>query len=140
MARVRCKDTTPELVLRRALHARGHRYRVHLRSVPGRPDLAFPSARVAVFVDGDFWHGRDLASWADKLPPKWRAKITRNVERDAEVELELESAGWRVVRVWAKDLRKGLDAAVAAVEDALGERGHERGCYSESVDPKSSVL
>ncbi len=140
MARVRAKDTTPELALRRALHARGHRYRVHLRSVPGCPDLAFPRARVAVFVDGDFWHGRDLASWADKLTPKWRAKITRNVERDAEVELELKSAGWRVVRVWAKDLRRGLDAAVAAVEEALGQHGVAHRCYSKSVDPKSSVL
>lgn len=63
MARVKRNNTTPELAVRRALRARGLRYRIHLRDVPGCPDVAFPRSRVAVFVDGDFWHGRDFDSW-----------------------------------------------------------------------------
>lgn len=104
MQRQARKDTGCELLLRRALHARGLRYRVHRRVLPDlrrEADLVFRGARVAVFVDGCFWHGCQRhrtpsitnSAW-------WAAKIARNVERDAQTSALLTSAGWSVVRVW----------------------------------------
>ena len=118
MSAVRSKDTVPEMLLRRELHRRGLRYRVHDRRLPGRPDLSFARARLAVFVDGDFWHGggwreRGFQSLeaqfaAHRDPEKWAAKIRRNMERDAEVNAELADLGWRVVRVWESSIRADL--------------------------------
>jgi DNA mismatch endonuclease (patch repair protein) len=100
MSAIRSKDTKVELALRRALWGRGVRYRVHY-PVAGRPDIAFPKQKVAVFIDGDFWHGY---KWRvlKKIPPKgyWRTKILRNVRRDARVNRALRNAGWRVLRFW----------------------------------------
>src|SRR4051794_40927916 len=101
MAAVAGRDTRPELALRRALHARGLRYRVHARDVLGRPDLVNRARRVAVFVDGDFWHGnpaewqrRGFDSMEEQFPAAkrehWAAKLTRNIERDREVTAALE--------------------------------------------------
>jgi DNA mismatch endonuclease (patch repair protein) len=115
MAAVRGRDTRPELALRRALHARGIRYRLHPSDVLGRPDLANRSRKVAVFVDGDFWHAnpaewerRGFDSMEAQFPaPKrdqWVSKLRRNVERDAEVNAVLTSKGWRVIRVWASEV------------------------------------
>ncbi len=117
----RRKDTKPELALRRALHARGYRYRKDYRlDLPGarvRPDIAFTARRVAVFVDGCFWHccpehGSQPASntWY------WAPKLARNVERDAAADAALAAAGWRVVRVWEHE---PVESAVAAVAGAL---------------------
>lgn len=116
MAAVRGRDTRPELALRRALHALGCRYRVHPRDVVGRPDLVNRSRRVAVFVDGDFWHGnpaewqrRGFESMEAQFPEAkrdhWTAKLRRNVERDREVTRALESDGWTVIRVWESEVR-----------------------------------
>jgi DNA mismatch endonuclease (patch repair protein) len=123
MAAVRGRDTRPELALRRALHARGLRYRVHPRDVPGRPDLVNRARRIAVFVDGDFWHGnpaewerRGFSSMEAQFPEEkrdqWTSKLRRNVERDREVDAALVAAGWRVVRVWESEVRSDLAAAV----------------------------
>lgn len=119
MAAVRAKDTQPEMILRRELHKRGLRYRLHTK-LPGRPDLVFGSARVVVFVDGDFWHGhgwreRGFASWEAQFdnhrdPEKWRAKIARNIKRDAEVTAELQELGWLVVRVLESRVRREAPA------------------------------
>jgi DNA mismatch endonuclease, patch repair protein len=111
----RGRDTSVELSLRRALHWRGLRYRVHRRPVPGlrcEPDILFSRARVAVFVDGCWWHGCPV-HWA---PPKanrewWTRKIARNVERDRDHDRALTDAGWTVFRVWEHD----------GVEDAADE-------------------
>jgi len=121
MAAVRGRDTRPELALRRALHARGIRYRLHPRDVAGRPDLANRSRKVAVFVDGDFWHAnpaewerRGFDSMEAQFPaPKrgeWVSKLSRNVERDAEVNAVLASEGWRVIRVWESEIRSDPEA------------------------------
>lgn len=98
-------------MLRRALFARGLRYRVARVGLPGKPDVVFGRARVVVFCDGDFWHGRDLAARIEKLArghnaPYWVAKITSNVERDRRVTAALEAEGWLVLRYWETDIKK----------------------------------
>lgn len=119
MGRVRQKDTAPELALRSALHRRGLRYRKNVRTLPGSPDIVFVRARTVVFVDGDFWHGRDFDAWKEKLQPFWRAKIERNLERDAQNVADLEAAGWKVYRAWEKDIKRRLDEVCADIEALL---------------------
>ena len=121
MSAVRAKDTKPELALRRALHARGARYRLHPKDVLGRPDIVVRSRRLAIFVDGDLWHGnpeewrrRGRESLADLFPTRtnwWVQKITRTVERDREVDRGLGEAGWSVIRIWASDVLRDPNAA-----------------------------
>lgn len=123
----RKRDTGCERLLRTALHRRGARYRIDAADLPGRPDIVFRSARVAVFVDGDFWHGRNLVERLAKLErghnaPYWIAKIKRNVERDVERTSALEAAGWRVMRFWEKDVAKNADEIAARILECVGQR------------------
>lgn len=115
MAAIRGKDTTPELLLRRALWRRGHRYRVHA-AIPGRPDLAFIGQKLAVFVDGCFWH---RCPEHYRRPPSnrgyWDTKIRRNVQRDNEVNNSLREQGWTVLRYWEHEVLDDLDRVVAEV-------------------------
>ena len=108
MAAVRSKDTKPERFIRRELHSRGYRFRLHRPDLPGKPDIVFPSRRRVIFVNGCFWHGHDCPRGA--LPATshefWKAKIGRNKERDAENQSRLEAAGWNVLVVWECDLRQ----------------------------------
>jgi DNA mismatch endonuclease (patch repair protein) len=93
--------TTPEMRLRRELHRRGMRFRVNYRELPGRPDIAFTRVRLAVFVDGCFWHMCPLHSTMPKNNAEWwRRKLVRNVERDREKDASLVLLGWRVLHVW----------------------------------------
>ena len=111
MARIRGKHTRPELLLRKALWAAGLRYRLH-RKLPGTPDLAFVGARVAVFVDGCFWHGcPQHYSFPATRSEFWADKLRRNVERDARVGDELAALGWTVLRFWEHSLRTKAPAA-----------------------------
>ena len=127
MAAVRSKDSKGELALRRALHARGLRYRLHARDVPGRPDLVIRSRRLAVFVDGDMWHGnehhrRSLSSLADLFPTRtdwWVAKIERNMQRDREVNARLAADGWTVIRIWESEVLADPAKAADRVLDVL---------------------
>jgi DNA mismatch endonuclease (patch repair protein) len=102
MSRIRGKDTKPELLLRRGLHALGLRYRLHCKDLPGRPDIVFPRYRVAVLVHGCFWHGHDCPLF--KLPATrrefWQAKIEGNRARDGRDLAALAAAGWSVLVVW----------------------------------------
>jgi DNA mismatch endonuclease (patch repair protein) len=104
MKKIRQSGTSAEMELRRALHARGLRYRVNVPILPDkrrRVDIAFPSARVAVFVDGCFWHGcPEHATWPASNADFWRQKIETNRRRDRDTDAQLEKSGWRVVRVW----------------------------------------
>lgn len=131
MASVKAKDTEPERILRRALWARGHRYRLYPKGVMGKPDLVFVRARMAVFVDGDFWHGRLIqegrtdafAAQFRERAEWWLAKVERNIGRDIRVTDTLQTEGWTVVRVWESDIRNNLDSVVRRIEATL-----ERGC------------
>ena len=117
MRRVRRRDTAPELALRRELTRRGLRYRVDYPRAPGRPDVALVGRRVAVFVDGEFWHGKKLgAERLAEMPEYWRRKIERNVERDARVNDELRGLGWTVIRITDRAIGRELEVAADVVE------------------------
>lgn len=120
MASVKGRDTRPELRLRRALHARGLRYRTHAPDLAGRPDLVNRSRKIALFVDGDFWHGNPddwkrrgfdsmEAQFRAGNRDRWIAKLRRNVERDREVTALLEAEGWLVIRVWESEVKTDLE-------------------------------
>ncbi|MCE9635630.1 MAG: very short patch repair endonuclease [Planctomycetes bacterium] len=101
MRRVRREDTAPEVALRRALHRAGVRFRLHAAGLPGRPDIVLVKARVAVFVDGCFWHGCPEHFVQPKTNSTfWLEKVQTNQERDRRVDGVLRAAGWSVVRVW----------------------------------------
>jgi DNA mismatch endonuclease, patch repair protein len=115
MALVRSKDTTPELVFRQALWEAGLRYRIR-RTLPGTPDIVFVNCRVAVFVDGCFWHGcRRHYTAPARNSDFWRQKLFRNVERDRRVDRELRRMGWRIARLWEHDISENVEAAVERV-------------------------
>jgi DNA mismatch endonuclease (patch repair protein) len=127
------RDTRPELLLRRRLWAMGLRYRLHLKGLPGRPDLVFPGAKVAIFVDGDFWHGRNWPERKARLASGhnaayWQAKIEYNMVRDAENTDLLRAGGWRVLRIWEGDIRSDPDAAARAIA-ALVRGGVAEGTF-----------
>jgi DNA mismatch endonuclease (patch repair protein) len=118
MSRVRSRDTAPELALRRALFAAGLRgWRCHPSKVLGRPDLAFVGRRVAIFVDGAFWHGHP-DYYRGQSGAFWDEKIARNRARDARVNAELESDGWVVVRVWDFEVERNIGICVDRVRAA----------------------
>lgn len=121
MSRVRTANTSLEMQLRRQLHRKGLRYALHRRDLPGTPDIVFPTARVAVFVNGDFWHGFGYARWAHKLAPFWRKKIELNRRRDRRNTRKLRRAGWRVVTIWQHQLKRDLDVCVGKVMETLND-------------------
>lgn len=125
MAAIKSKDTKPELALRSALRRAGATgYRVHRRDLPGRPDVAFIRWKVAVFVDGVFWHGHpDHWNPDTAASDYWRQKMVRNTERDRAADLALAERGWRVIRVWDVDVRDHLDDCVEKVLHALSDSG-----------------
>lgn len=102
MSGIKGKDTKPELVIRKGLHARGFRFRLHSRDVPGKPDLILPRYHAAIFVHGCFWHSHDchLFKMPSTRPDFWKAKLARNRERDTEVRKALPGAGWRFLVIW----------------------------------------
>lgn len=130
MARVRQKGTSAELELRRALHALGLRYRlqVPILTKPRRvADIVFPGPRVAVFVDGCFWHGcPEHATWPKKNADFWREKIEANRARDADTNRRLEALGWKVVRVWAHE---GAQDAAKRIAHIVRKRNEEKRTY-----------
>jgi DNA mismatch endonuclease (patch repair protein) len=101
MSGIRATDTKPELTIRAALFRKGFRYRLHYKGLPGKPDLVFPRYRAVIFVDGCFWHMHecDLFKWPKTRKEFWQTKLTRNRDRDAEVEEKLQLTDWRVLRI-----------------------------------------
>ncbi len=136
MAAVQNRDTKPELALRRALWRCGLRYRLRT-TLHGKPDIIFPGARVAVFVDGDFWHGnawrvRGLPTFESQFDRMhnsqfWREKLTANMARDAEVTATLTASGWPVYRVFESRLADDIDGVVAEIETLVRQRQPEQG-------------
>ena len=125
MRRVGSRNTSPEIALRKALWSRGFRYRLHANKLPGKPDFVLPSHRVAVFVDGDFWHGnqwrlRGLSSLDQQFENSatssyWIPKIRRNMERDLANNQILRQMGWRVVRCWESEIKREPDRCVEKI-------------------------
>ena len=118
MSRIRGKNTRPERVMAAMLVRRGIRFRRNDAAVPGVPDFSFREVKVAVFLDGDFWHGRALQTGRG-IPTTnqifWISKLTRNVQRDLRVRRELRRAGWRCVRIWTSDFRRDPAAALRRI-------------------------
>lgn len=117
------RDTSPELALRSALHRRGLRFRVHRRPIPGlrrEADLVFPRTRVAVFIDGCFWHACPVhGTWPRNNAEWWRAKLEGNRQRDAQTDARLADAGWLAVRVWEHE---AVDDAANRIADVVRAR------------------
>ncbi len=144
MQAVKGKNTSLERKVSSAFHRRGWRYRRNYKSLPGKPDFVFTKARVAVFVDGDFWHGWRYPQWKHKLSSDyWRAKIERNRARDRRNFAALRRQGWLVLRLWGHEVDKDLEACVNRVA-ALLERArgaaivHPRLGTSEEAHSASS--
>lgn len=131
MSGIRGKNTKPEMILRQGLHARGLRYRLHAKDLPGKPDLVFPVRRAALFAHGCFWHGHDchLFRMPSTRPEFWQAKIARNQIVDARSTAALEAAGWRVGVVWECALKGRMRLPLEAVLDGCEAwlRGGEAG-------------
>ena len=104
MSRIRGKDTQPELRVRRYLHQSGLRYRLHVATLPGKPDLVFPSRRTCVFIHGCFWHGCEKCADGQRKPLSnrqyWLPKIRRNKRRDQKHLRDLRAIGWKVIAIW----------------------------------------
>lgn len=116
MSRVRQKDTPIEVLLRSALHRKGLRFRKNVRKLPGSPDIVISSARLAIFVDGDFWHGYQFPKWEHKLTPFWREKIRANRQRDCRNFSKLRRDGWSVMRFWGHEVLKDVNACAERVK------------------------
>lgn len=122
MSRVRNRDTDLEALVRSELFRRGWRFRKHVSSLPGTPDIVFPRHALAIFVDGDFWHGYRFPEWQGNLSAFWVAKIQKNRKRDRNNFARLRRHGWRVVRLWQHDIKKDLHASVGRLEKMLSRR------------------
>jgi len=126
MSRNKGKDTGLEVSVRSALHRKGLRFRKHVKELPGKPDIVFSKAQVAVFIDGDFWHGYRFPSWEDKVSDFWKKKISKNRERDKKNHLKLRKAGWMVIRLWQHDIHKDFENCVTRIIIAVENRSNKK--------------
>ena len=115
MSRIRGRDTGPERKVAEGLRAEGLAFECHTTDLPGRPDFVFRTKRVAVFIDGDFWHGWRFPVWRDKLSEAWEAKIATNRRRDVRNHRRLRRAGWTVVRIWEHQVERDLAACMRRI-------------------------
>ena len=127
----RSKGTQHEILLRRAIRKLGLRYRVDVQNLPGKPDLVFWGPRVAVFCDGDFWHGREWEKLRAKLLTRhnaeyWEAKIASNRKRDQRITEQLQEDGWAVVRVWEGDILKSSERIAQEILETVMSRRKSR--------------
>jgi len=122
MSGIRGNNTKPEILIRSLLHRRGFRFRLHVRDLPGKPDIVFPRFRAVIFVHGCFWHGHDcpLFKWPGTRPDFWRGKIGRNQANDHKSREALLASGWRVGIVWECALR-GKNRNIEGVTQSLSE-------------------
>lgn len=130
MSRIHGKDTGIEMVLRKTLWRRGHRYRKNVTWLPGKPDIVFRVAKVAIFCDGEFWHGKNWMVRQKDLHGNrafWVAKIERNRARDRAVNAALRETGWTVLRFWGNTIERKLNKVVDLVEAILAARGKRDG-------------
>jgi len=122
MKNVKLRDGSLEKLVQSELRARGVRFKRHVRALSGRPDIVLPDQRVAVFVDGDFWHGWRLPTWEHKLSKFWRDKLRANRRRDQRNSRRLRSQGWKVIRIWQHQLARDKAACIGRITLALSER------------------
>ena len=124
MSKIRGKNTKPELAFRKALHAKGVRYRTFSKKIPGKPDLSSAKKKFAIFIDGEFWHGYNWDVQREKIKSNreyWLPKIERNMQRDRQVNAQLQELGIKTFRFWSKEIKKDLDGCVQQVLEYLSE-------------------
>ncbi len=129
MSRIRGKDTSIEIKLRKKLYKLGYRYRANSKYIFGHPDISFKKYKVAVFCDSEFWHGYNFEENKKKLHSHldyWIPKIERNMARDKEVNAKLKDDGYIVLRFWGNEINKNLDECVKQIVDALDSRGYKK--------------
>ncbi|MCR5609536.1 MAG: very short patch repair endonuclease [Lachnospiraceae bacterium] len=124
MQNIRSKDTKIEVLLRKALYEKGIRYRKNYKELPGKPDIVITKYKIAIFCDGEFFHGKDWEVLKSKLEKSnnskfWINKISRNRERDDEINKKLMFIGWNVIRFWGNDIKKNVDECVKVVEEKI---------------------
>ncbi len=122
MQQVKNKDSDIEIQLRKELWARGIRYRKNVNNIVGKPDIVFITKKVAVFCDSEFWHGYNWEERKKDFKSNqefWIPKIERNIQRDVEVNEQLESMGWKVLRFWGRDIKKNCSKCADVIEKAL---------------------
>lgn len=124
MKNIRSKDTAIEIRLRKALWQKGYRYRKNYKELPGCPDIVLTKYKIAIFCDGEFFHGKDWEVLKPRLEQSnnsqfWINKISRNIERDDEVNKKLLFLGWTVIRFWGKDIKKKTEECVKVVEEEI---------------------
>ncbi|MFA5135866.1 MAG: very short patch repair endonuclease [Patescibacteria group bacterium] len=115
MSRIKSKNTKPELLVFRLLKERGYKFSKHAKIITGKPDIVFRKHRVVVFVDGEFWHGKNFQRWKSKLSEFWHTKITANIERDKKNTRLLKLKGWTVIRLWDKAVIKNPERSVEKI-------------------------
>ena len=123
MSKVRHNGTDIELLVAHHLRLSGIRFRRNVRTITGSPDLVFTKSKLAVFIDGDFWHGYRFPRWQHKLQPFWREKIHRNRSRDKSTFRKLRRSGWKVIRLWQHQIESDCGACIARIVDALQSNG-----------------
>lgn len=124
MQNIKSSDTTIELLLRKALWKKGYRYRKNYKKLPGKPDIALTKYRIAIFCDGEFFHGKDWEVLRPRLEKSrnseyWVKKIERNQERDDEIDKKLLFMGWTVIRFWGNDIKKNTDECIRVIEETI---------------------
>lgn len=126
MRNIRNKDTSIEKILRKALWTKGYRYRKNYKKLPGKPDIAITKYKIAIFCDSEFFHGKDWEILKPRLEKGnnsdyWMRKISRNRDRDDEVNKKLLFQGWTVIRFWGNDIKKNLDECIQVIEEIIFE-------------------
>lgn len=126
MAKIKSQNTKPELKLKKALWNLGFRYRKNLKKLPGSPDIVYTKHKLAIFVDGEFWHGYNWAEKKTKIKTNrdfWIPKIERNIQRDTQNNQLLTEAGWYVIRFWEHELKKDfedcLNRVISYLQDSV---------------------
>ena len=134
MSRIRGKDTSIEVTLRKALWRAGIRYRKNYAKLPGSPDIAITKHRIAVFCDGEFWHGKDWEKRKSRIKSNreyWIKKIERNISRDNETDASLKNREWTVARFWGSEILGDVDGCVEDIKDIIFRLGIDEGCIDE---------
>jgi len=137
MSRVRGTNTKIEVAFRKALWRNGIRYRKNYKVLPGKPDIAITKHKIAIFCDGEFWHGKDWHLVREKLLTRreyWIQKIERTIDRDTSDERRLTALGWTIMRFWGRDIEKNLDLCVAEVKEAILRARVDSAAYAYEQD------
>lgn len=124
MSKIRSKNTKAELIVFRELRKRKIYFQKHYKKVAGSPDIAIPRKKIVIFIDGDFWHGRNFAKDRNRLPKKyWRKKIETNIARDRKNGAKLKKEGWKVLRVWERGITRASQKNIGKIVNFINENG-----------------